>query len=95
LIKALEGSKSLSEVKGIAYWEGDRVAINERRPLIEDIDAIPSPAYDLFLIEYYRLLRMPQCDSSDFVMPLLSGRGCPFRCTFCYRMDPGIRIRST
>ena len=26
-------------------------------------------------------------------MPALSGRGCPFRCTFCYRIDKGFRPR--
>jgi radical SAM superfamily enzyme YgiQ (UPF0313 family) len=27
-------------------------------------------------------------------MPILSGRGCKFKCTFCYRMDKGFRPRS-
>ena len=27
-------------------------------------------------------------------MHVLSGRGCPFRCNFCYRMDEGFRPRS-
>jgi len=45
-------------------------------------------------MHYYRLLRMPHASSSDFVMPLLSGRGCPFTCNFCYRLDEGLRERS-
>ena len=24
----------------------------------------------------------------------MSARGCSFKCTFCYRMDPGYRVRS-
>ena len=24
----------------------------------------------------------------------MSARGCSFKCTFCYRMDPGYRIRT-
>ncbi|MCU0595419.1 MAG: B12-binding domain-containing radical SAM protein, partial [Desulfobacterota bacterium] len=66
-----------------------------RRELIQNIDRIPLPAYDLFPMEYYRLLRMPGCSSSDFVLPMLSGRGCPFHCNFCYRMDEGFRARSS
>ena len=27
-------------------------------------------------------------------MPMLSGRGCTFKCNFCYRMDKGFRPRS-
>ncbi|WP_342769759.1 radical SAM protein [Marinospirillum perlucidum] len=64
------------------------------RELIQDIEKIPMPAYDLFNIEHYRALRMPHASSTDFIMPVLSGRGCPFKCNFCYRMDKGFRARS-
>ncbi len=94
LLQAVKDKASLKNVKGIAYMDGGIVVINERRPLIADIDSIPMPAYDLFPIEYYRLLRIPHATSSDFIMPLLSGRGCTFQCTFCYRMDKGFRPRS-
>jgi len=81
-------------VKGIAYRICKFIFVNERRPLIEDIDSIPIPAYHLFPMDYYRMLRMPHCSNSDFVMPVLSGRGCTFKCNFCYRMDKGFRPRS-
>lgn len=68
--------------------------IDERRPLIKDIDTLPMPAYHLFPMEYYRLLRQPNCTNTDFCMPMLSGRGCKFHCNFCYRMDKGFRPRS-
>jgi anaerobic magnesium-protoporphyrin IX monomethyl ester cyclase len=94
LIRALAAKGDLSQVKGIAYRIGTKVTINERRPLIRDIDKIAVPAYDLFPIEIYRLQRLPHAVNSDFVMPVLSGRGCTFKCTFCYRMDQGFRPRS-
>lgn len=94
LLGCLSGRKPLDSVKGIAFLEGGKIRINERRPLIKDIDSIPFPAFDLFPIEYYRLLRMPHASNSDFAMPVLSGRGCTFRCNFCYRMDEGFRPRS-
>lgn len=31
----------------------------------------------------------------DRTMVMLSGRGCPFKCNFCYRLDKGFRPRST
>jgi len=37
---------------------------------------------------------MPHTSNTDFTIPILSGRGCPFKCTFCYRMDEGFRPRS-
>ncbi|OGV37083.1 MAG: B12-binding domain-containing radical SAM protein [Lentisphaerae bacterium GWF2_49_21] len=95
LLKAVENKSKLTNVLGIAYRIGETVQVNERRPLIKDIDSIPWPAYDLFPVDYYRLIREPYAESSDFVLPMLSGRGCPFRCNFCYRMDEGFRPRST
>jgi radical SAM superfamily enzyme YgiQ (UPF0313 family) len=37
---------------------------------------------------------MPHSSNNDFIMPMLSGRGCTFTCNFCYRLDEGLRIRS-
>ena len=62
--------------------------------LMQNIDTLPFPAYDLFPMHYYRLLRKPHAEKSDFVIPMLSGRGCQFKCNFCYRMDKGFRPRS-
>ncbi len=94
LLDALKNKRSLHQIKGIAFKEGEKCVINERRPLIQDIDSLPFPAYDMFPMEYYRLLRMPHCNNSDFAIPMLSGRGCTFTCNFCFRLDVGFRPRS-
>lgn len=93
LLDAMAHRRSLSTVPGIAFMDGNSCVLNERRPLIADIDTIPFPAYHRFPIEHYRLMRMPRCTRTDFIMVMLSGRGCPFRCNFCYRMDAGFRQR--
>ncbi|MBU1083901.1 MAG: B12-binding domain-containing radical SAM protein, partial [Candidatus Omnitrophica bacterium] len=95
LLTALEEKKPLSSVKGIAYSEKGEVKVNERNPLIKDIDTMPMPAYELFPMEYYRLMRKPHATNEDFVMSVISGRGCLFKCNFCYRMDEGFRPRSS
>lgn len=94
LVDAIANKKKLDSIKGIAFRQGQDVKVNQRRPLIKDVDSLPLPAYEMFPIDYYRLLRMPHATQRDFVMPVLSGRGCPFKCTFCYRMDEGFRPRS-
>jgi anaerobic magnesium-protoporphyrin IX monomethyl ester cyclase len=94
LLSAVEAGRALDSVKGIAFMKDGQAVITPDRPLIEDIDTIPFPAYHLFPVEYYRLLRMPHVANNDFIMPLLSGRGCTFKCNFCYRMDKGFRPRS-
>jgi len=94
LLNVIANREPLSKVNGIAFSANNCVVVNERRALIKDIDTIPFPAYELFPVEYYRLLRAPHAANADFVMPVLSGRGCTFNCTFCYRMDKGFRSRS-
>ena len=94
LIDHLEHKKPLNDVLGIAYRDGKNIVKTSDRPLVEDIDSLMMPAYHKFNILHYRLLRMPNCSKTDFIMPLLSGRGCTFKCNFCYRMDKGFRPRS-
>ncbi len=94
LMEALGRGRELHNIKGIAFRTGNGYVVNERRSLIEDIDSISLPAYQLFPIDYYRLFRVPHGTNADFAMPMLSGRGCPFKCNFCYRMDEGFRPRS-
>ena len=94
LINHINEGKDLKTVNGIAYRKDTKNYVNPPRPLIEDVNSIPMPAYHLFNIEHYRLLRMPNCEITDFIMPILSGRGCTFTCNFCYRMDKGFRGRS-
>jgi len=94
VVHALANKKSLEGIEGIAYRENDEIIVNKRRELIKDIDSIPIPAYDLFPITFYRLQRTSTlAGNSDFRLPMLSGRGCPFACNFCFRMDKGFRPR--
>ncbi len=93
-VEAVESNRSLSMVKGIAYREGGNVCVNEHRDLIEDIDSISYPAWDLFPIDHYALLREPNIKNNERCFPVVSGRGCNFSCNFCYRLDKGLRLRS-
>ena len=94
LVHALANKQPLSNILGIAYRDGDSTVITGERPLIQDLDSIAMPAYHLFPMEFYRLLREPRTAPTDLTFPVLSARGCSFKCTFCYRMDTGLRNRS-
>jgi radical SAM superfamily enzyme YgiQ (UPF0313 family) len=94
LLDVIKQKRSLHDIKGIAFTENGKCVVNERRTLIKDIDSLPFQAYELFNMSYYRLIRPPKCVSSDFCIPILSGRGCIFHCNFCYRLDEGFRARS-
>ena len=95
LFATLAAKRPLAGINGIAYSDGGGVVLNPRRRLIKEIDSIPHPAWHLFPVNYYRLIRIgPHSDKTDLLMPVLSGRGCTFKCNFCYRMDTGFRPRS-
>jgi len=53
LVNRIESSRSVSEVQGLCYREGEEVKINSPRPLISDLDLIPFPAREIFPVEYY------------------------------------------
>jgi len=94
LLEALEQKKPLHSVNGIAFLENGECIQTIRQALIKDIDGIPFPAWELFPINHYALLRVPHIKNSERWLPVLSGRGCTFNCNFCYRMDKGFRARS-
>jgi hypothetical protein len=75
LVETLEGKRRPEDVLGLAYKDaGGEVKVNDMRPLIEDLDLLPFPDKDL----YYDV--MPYLNHGYTTM---SGRGCPYRCTFC------------
>lgn len=96
LLDAFCGKRSMESVDGIAFLdkEGNYVRTKPRE-LIQNLDEIAWPAYDLFDMNYYSMVRMPNCKQNERTFPLLSGRGCIFKCNFCYRLDKGFRPRST
>lgn len=94
IIEALENKRAMSSVKGIAFMENGKCHITPERPLIQNIDEIPFPAWDLFPMEHYTKLRFVHMSDNDLSAPVLTGRGCLFKCNFCYRMVKGYRPRS-
>jgi pyruvate-formate lyase-activating enzyme len=74
LVEALEGKRRPQDVPGLGYKENGEPRINTMRPLIEDLDTLPFPDKDL----YYG--PMPYL---NFGYTTMTGRGCPYRCTFC------------
>lgn len=76
LVRTLEaGREDFSGILGLAYRDPktDEVRVNERRPLLKDLDEIPvNPKRRLFVNETGRR----QAN-------MMSSRGCPFACGFC------------
>jgi anaerobic magnesium-protoporphyrin IX monomethyl ester cyclase len=82
LINYLEQHKKpliseLKKIKGIGFKQKDQIILNEPQELIEDLNKLDFPAWDLFSIR--KIIKY-----MNGQMEILTERGCPFRCEFCY-----------
>lgn len=87
-------------IGSLAYRRDDRVVMHPRRGWIEDLDALPHPAWHLTDVErYFRIGRTQglRIDGEQRLMQVTTSRGCPFRCSFCAKdatWGAGFRARS-
>lgn len=76
------------DITGIAYrGENGKIVKNPPRPLIQDMDSLPYPAWDLINIPVYAKFG----DMNNFLrawpyMYLFSSRACPYGCIYCHRV---------
>ncbi len=80
LCKALQGKKSVVDIKGISFMHNGGIVNNPPRPLIKNLDELPSPAYHLLDLSKYHFKMMT--DKGGY-MNIEDSRGCQHNCTFC------------
>ena len=71
IISIIDADNDYKKIKGLIYREGEKIMVNEPRPLIQNLDIIPSP-YDYMTKEL-----------ENKIVYFESSRGCPFNCKFC------------
>lgn len=76
ILERIERGGDLSEVAGITYRAGDRIKENPPRGLIDDLDSLPIPAYNLLPMGKYVVDRVRYA-------AIVTSRGCPYGCIFC------------
>jgi radical SAM superfamily enzyme YgiQ (UPF0313 family) len=87
LLKHLENGLPVDKISGLVFRKNDTVICNPRRLMIEDLDRIPLPAYDLIPMNNYRIpihhvgfgRKVPL---GPFSL-IFTSRGCPMACSFC------------
>jgi radical SAM superfamily enzyme YgiQ (UPF0313 family) len=83
-------SEDISGVKGILYREKDKTKFTGEADPILNIDSLPSPARHLLKMDAYKIGTLQ--GMKNFA-PIMTIRGCPFRCIFCSRKVFGSRTR--
>lgn len=81
LVKEIEkGMKKedMLRVKGIAFLCGDNYIQTPPRSFIEDLDALPMPAYHLLLMDRDKLFEL-----GKYGLGCTFSRGCIYTCKFC------------
>lgn len=73
-LDCLERDRDYADVRNLGFKRGGGIHINDKRPLIDDLDTLPFPDKDLY--------RDTSVSSRD-LYTVMASRGCPLRCTFC------------
>lgn len=87
LVRTLEKSDfrpstaQLGQIEGLCFRDGERIVRNAPRPLIRNLDALPFPARHLFQMERYPLYG----PDGERMISVLSSRGCPYNCSYCFK----------
>jgi radical SAM superfamily enzyme YgiQ (UPF0313 family) len=88
LMIALRDHGDLSAQRGLSWRRQGVVQHNPDRPFAQNLDALPLPDRSA--------LMHPENYSSEDMGVILTSRGCPFRCSYCFHMwDRRVRFRST
>jgi anaerobic magnesium-protoporphyrin IX monomethyl ester cyclase len=82
LVQALDGGghKDAEKVLGISYLRDGEMVYTAPQPLVEDLDSLPIPAYDLMSMRKYGKAKYLFSPGGTTIH---HGRGCTGRCKFC------------
>jgi anaerobic magnesium-protoporphyrin IX monomethyl ester cyclase len=97
LVAARLGGGDLASIPGLFWRDADgTVVVNPgTAPIVEDVDTIPMPAYDLIdPTRYWHRQSMPPIPRRRYIS-LVSSRGCPYGCMWCHNIfGRGFRAHS-
>ncbi len=86
LVAALQAGAdvaALSAIRGLVWKQGASFVVNPPRPVLDDVDTLPMPAWDLVPAERYISKPFGILQKRPRTGFVVTSRGCPFACTFC------------
>ncbi|MCX6227017.1 MAG: radical SAM protein [Bacteroidia bacterium] len=91
LVRALRNGENILSIKGLAVNTGERIILTGSGKFIEDLSTLPPIPYELFPEDWIMIGKwhaehypLPFYRYNDRIITVHGGRGCPFRCNFCY-----------
>lgn len=79
------------KIEGICFKKGDKIITTKDRPLIDNIDELPMPAWHLYDIYKYKASRLTS--RRQPVGAIETSRGCVFACTYCNKLTFSRKFR--
>jgi len=88
LMRHVSNFGDLHEIAGITFRNNGRIIRTPNRPFIQNLDELPRPAYEQLPLKKYQLF-------GKTILPIMTSRGCPFRCSYCVssRLN-GVKFRA-
>jgi anaerobic magnesium-protoporphyrin IX monomethyl ester cyclase len=83
LIKKLKNGKKIDNVKGLSFRHNEKIFHTPNRPLIENLDTLPYPAYHFVEDDVSKYHFTMMAGKNVQFMVLEGARGCSNKCTFC------------
>jgi anaerobic magnesium-protoporphyrin IX monomethyl ester cyclase len=84
-----------SSLMGTAVPCEDGIKVNGSRPIIENLDVIPAPAYDVISLKDYAGISNHALQSADSCAFIETSRGCTYKCYYCHAaLSKTVRRRS-
>jgi anaerobic magnesium-protoporphyrin IX monomethyl ester cyclase len=89
----LQGNRQEHEVPGLVFRKNGEIRVNPRDTIITDLDQLPQINRG-FLDRYYRQRMYWDMAAKGRLDMMISSRGCPYDCSFCFKVERSYRFRS-
>lgn len=85
LVQSLRDGKGYASIDNLWIKRNGRMIQNPMRPLIQDLDSVPFPAYARDSFYFLGSNKIVRKDPAvyDPILAVMPARGCPFTCSYC------------
>lgn len=89
LVRQLSGNKDFDRVPNLYYKKDGKVISSPLSHMEKNLDGLPFPDRALVPMENYHSI----IDGGEAITTMITSRGCPFQCRFCFQQNSGWRHR--